>query len=53
MSPENVLRRGYSITTINGKVLQRVDGVSAGDELITIISDGEITSIVNNIKKTE
>ena len=53
MSPENVLRRGYSITTLNGKVLQRVEGVNAGDELITIISDGEITSVVNNIKKTE
>jgi exodeoxyribonuclease VII large subunit len=53
MSPENVLRRGYSITMINGKVLQKVEGVNAGDKLITIISEGEITSVVNNIKKTE
>ena len=53
MSPENVLRRGYSITTINGKVLQKVESVNAGDKLITIISDGEITSVVNNIKKNE
>jgi exodeoxyribonuclease VII large subunit len=53
MSPENVLRRGYSITTINGKVLQKVEGVNAGDKLVTIISDGEITSVVNNIKKTD
>jgi len=40
-------------TTINGKVLQKVEDVSAGDELITIISDGEITSVVKNIKKTD
>jgi len=53
MSPENVLRRGYSITTINGKVLRKVEGVNAGDKLVTIISDGEIISVVNNIKKTE
>ena len=53
MSPENVLRRGYSITTINGKVLHKVEGVSAGDKMITIISDGEITSVVNKIKKTD
>jgi exodeoxyribonuclease VII large subunit len=53
MSPENVLRRGYSITMINGKVLQKVEDVGADDELITIISDGQISSVVNKIKKTE
>jgi exodeoxyribonuclease VII large subunit len=53
MNPVNVLRRGYSITLINGKVLQKIDDVKKGDSLKTMLSDGEITSVVNHINKTE
>jgi exonuclease VII large subunit len=31
MNPDNVLKRGYSITLINGKVLKKVDEVVEGD----------------------
>ena len=53
MDPVNVLRRGYSITMINGKVLQTIEDVKKGDELQTMISDGNIISVVNKITKTE
>jgi exonuclease VII large subunit len=53
MDPVNVLRRGYSITMINGEVLQSVEDAKKGDELQTMISDGNIISVVNKINKTE
>lgn len=53
MNPVNVLKRGYSITSINGKVVQKVDDVKDGDLLKTVVSDGEITSVAKKMKKTE
>ena len=53
MNPVNVLKRGFSITLINGKVLKEVADVREGDILKTIISDGEITSVAKKIDKTE
>lgn len=53
MNPVNVLKRGYSITFMNGKVLKSVDDVREGDLLETIISDGDITSVTKKINKTE
>ena len=53
MNPENVLKRGYSITYMNGKVLKSVNDVREGDLLETILSDGDITSVTKKINKTE
>jgi len=53
MKPVNVLKRGYSITSINGKVVQKVDDVKKGDLLKTVVSDGQITSVAKKINKTE
>lgn len=53
MNPVNVLKRGYSITFMNGKVLKSVDDVKEGDLLETILSDGDITSVTKKINKTE
>lgn len=33
MHPKNVLRRGYSITTLNGKAVASVGSVAIGDKL--------------------
>src|SRR5690606_36911087 len=35
MHPKNVLKRGYSITTMNGKAVASIEGVTAEDELET------------------
>lgn len=51
MSPENVLRRGYSITLLNGKALKSMQQVIRGDILKTVVLDGEITSTVETVNK--
>jgi exodeoxyribonuclease VII large subunit len=52
MHPENVLKRGYSITRKNGKAITRVDEVSPADKLETIVTDGVIFTEVQTIKKS-
>jgi len=50
LNPRNVLKRGYSITYHNGKVVKTVDDVTDGDSLKTILYKGEITSRVEPTK---
>lgn len=49
IDPENVLRRGYSITSLNGKRVINAKQVKLGDELVTRLSEGELLSKI--IKK--
>jgi exodeoxyribonuclease VII large subunit len=46
VGPEQVLKRGYSITTLKkgGKVVRSVNQVQPGDRLVTRLADGEIES---------
>jgi exodeoxyribonuclease VII large subunit len=53
MNPVNVLKRGYSITMANGKVLQKVEGIKEGDMLETVLKDGTIASTVRSVKINE
>lgn len=48
LSPENVLARGYSITTdaVTGQVIRRAAQVNTGQKLRTRVSEGEFESIV-------
>jgi exodeoxyribonuclease VII large subunit len=50
VGPEQVLKRGYSITTLQkgGKVVRSIDQVQPGDRLITRLSDGEIESTADD-----
>ena len=48
-SPDNILKRGYSITTRNGYPVKSAGQISEGDEIETILIDGKITSEVKNI----
>lgn len=52
LSPENVLKRGYSITTFNGKVVKGYGAVKAGDKIETVVMDGTISSTVNETLKS-
>ena len=49
LKPENILKRGYSITYTNGKVLKSLGQVREGDNIITVLGDGKIESEI--IKK--
>ena len=51
LDPANVLRRGYSMTTIEGKVMRSVTEAGKGARIRTLLYDGEITSIIEDIKK--
>lgn len=46
LSPHNTLKRGYSITRINGKAVKSESEIKPGDVITTTLSDGKITSIV-------
>lgn len=45
LDPKNTLKRGYSITRINGKAVKTKDSIAEGDILVTTLTDGEIRSI--------
>jgi len=53
LSPQNILKRGYSITRINGKAINNVVELRAGDEIESYFVDGKTSSIVKEIKKTK
>jgi len=46
LDPENVMKRGYSITTINGRLVKSVDELGTGDVIDTRLKNGEIKSKV-------
>lgn len=52
MHPANVLKRGYTITRVNGKAITSIDQVSVSDTIQTIAADGTIESEVTTIKRT-
>ena len=45
-SPERIYRMGYSLTTVNGKIVKSIHDVKAGEQLLTHTADGIITSEV-------
>ncbi len=45
-SPEKQLARGYSITLKDGKVVKQAAELQAGDEIVTRLHNGEVTSII-------
>ncbi|HTF19279.1 MAG TPA: exodeoxyribonuclease VII large subunit [Chryseolinea sp.] len=53
MDPLHVLRRGFTISMVNGKVVQSVEDLQAGDRLVTRAADGSITSeVISKSKHT-
>ncbi len=51
VNPENILRRGFSITTINGKNINALSEIPVGAEIMTITELHDLTSKVINSKK--
>ena len=44
LSPDNTLRRGYSITRVNGHAVTDPSQVKTGDEIVTTLASGIISS---------
>lgn len=53
MNPENVLRRGYSISLLNGKSITDTSQVKGDDKIETILFKGEIISTVESTIKNK
>ena len=51
MHPENVLKRGYSITTFKGKAVTAVGELKENDIVETLFADGSISSEIKLIQK--
>ncbi len=53
VDPMNAVKRGYSITRKNGKVVKSVANLSAGDQIETVLADGSLESKIEFITPTE
>ena len=51
MDPREVLKRGYSITTIKGKTISKASKINVGDVILTQTFDAEIESKIIHLKK--
>ncbi len=52
LNPKNVMKRGFAaVTDEKGHFIKTVGDVSAGDKIITVISDGQIVSTVDEIRR--
>jgi exodeoxyribonuclease VII large subunit len=46
LNPENVLQRGFSITSINGRIIKNSDQVGKDDQIDTQLFEGTLRSRV-------
>jgi exodeoxyribonuclease VII large subunit len=53
LNPDNVLKRGYTITSFNGMIIKKSRMVKADDLIDTQFSDGVVRSRVTESKKNE
>ena len=52
-SPTHILKRGYSITRCNGKIVKEISSITPGAILTTEWIDGTLTSEVKSLKKSK
>lgn len=45
-SPEQIFKKGYSLTLCNGKPVRHASDISQGTTITTVLADGELTSVV-------
>ena len=48
LSPYNLLKKGYSITLKDGKIVRK-EQITAGDNITTILYDGSVESIITKL----
>lgn len=49
LNPITTLKRGYSVTRVNDKIVSKVKDVKVGDTIITSITDGKVESEVKSV----
>ena len=53
VSPEHILRRGYTLTTRNGRIITSLKGLSVDDTIQTQFRDGVSTSVITLLDHAE
>lgn len=53
MDPHKILKRGFSITTVNGKAVKSTADINVNDTVSTVIYEGDFLSKVTRIIKDE
>lgn len=48
LKPESVIKRGYTITSFNGKIITRKENLRSGDRIDTLFQDGTISSKITD-----
>ena len=51
MKPENLLKKGYSLTMVNGKLISSTSDLQVGDILQTQLFEGDVESRITKIEK--
>lgn len=51
LDPVNVLKRGFSVTRVNGKAVQKASELKTGDLVQTTLFQGTFDSVIQNIEK--
>ena len=46
LHPDNILKRGFSITRLKGKAVTGAEALRAGDHIVTQLYEGEVRSVV-------
>jgi exodeoxyribonuclease VII large subunit len=47
-----VIKRGYTLTTVNGKIITHVAGLKSGEEMVTRFADGSAKSTIISTDKS-
>jgi exodeoxyribonuclease VII large subunit len=50
LNPEKVLKRGYTLSMKDGKIVKSAKQLSAGDEMETRFADGSVKSKITKTK---
>ena len=53
VSPEAILKKGYSLTMCGGKAVSSVAGLRKGDTITTYLRDGKVESVINKCEEYE
>jgi exodeoxyribonuclease VII large subunit len=51
LNPENVLKRGYTVTSLNGKIIKNAGTLKEGDQIDTRFSNGTVRSNIEEVEK--
>ena len=49
LNPITTIKRGYSITRVNEKIIKNINDVKKGDTIITSVENGKIESVVEEV----